>query len=88
MPSGHLNLLKGSVKNTLVLYNRVSRLPSGRGSQEVERPSERESPQDWHEAVDEINRKMQDLARGIQRQRRDHDDIISRFETVKSHVEQ
>ena len=31
---------------------------------------------------------MQDLARGIQRQRRDHDDIISRFETVKSHVEQ
>ena len=70
------------------LVNRVSRLQSGRGSQEVDRPSERESPQDWHEAVDEINRKMQDLARGIQRQRRDHDDIISRFETVKSHVEQ
>ena len=66
----------------------MSRLQSGRGSQEVDRPSERESPQDWHEAVDEINRKMQDLARGIQRQRRDHDDIISRFETVKSHVEQ
>ena len=70
------------------LVNRVSRLQSGRGSQEVDRPSEREPPQDWHEAVDEINRKMQDLARGIQRQRRDHDDIISRFETVKSHVEQ
>ena len=70
------------------LATRVSRLQSGRGSQEVDRPSERESPQDWHEAVDEINRKMQDLARGIQRQRRDHDDIISRFETVKSHVEQ
>ena len=70
------------------LVNRVSRLQSGRGSQEVDRPSERESPQDWHEAVDEINRKMQDLARGIQRQRRDHDDVISRFETVKSHVEQ
>ena len=70
------------------LVNRVSRLQSGRGSQEVDRPSEHGSPQDWHEAVDEINRKMQDLARGIQRQRRDHDDIISRFETVKSHVEQ
>ena len=70
------------------LVSRVSRLQSGRESQEIDRPSERESPQDWHEAVDEINRKMQDLARGIQRQRRDHDDIISRFETVKSHVEQ
>ena len=70
------------------LVDRVSRLQSGRGSQEVDRPSDRESPQDWHEAVDEINRKMQDLARGIQRQRRDHDDVISRFETVKSHVEQ
>ena len=70
------------------LVNRVSRLQSGRGSQEVDRPSGHDSPQDWHEAVDEINRKMQDLARGIQRQRRDHDDIISRFETVKSHVEQ
>ena len=66
----------------------MSRLQSGRGSQEVDRPSGHDSPQDWHEAVDEINRKMQDLARGIQRQRRDHDDIISRFETVKSHVEQ
>ena len=70
------------------LVNRVSRLQSGRGSQEVDRPSGHDSPQDWHEAIDEINRKMQDLARGIQRQRRDHDDIISRFETVKSHVEQ
>ena len=70
------------------LANRVSRLQGGQGSQEVDRPSEHGSPQDWHEAVDEINRKMQDLARGIQRQRRDHDDIISRFETVKSHVEQ
>ena len=70
------------------LVNRVSGLQSGRGSQEVDRPSGHDSPQDWHEAVDEINRKMQDLARGIQRQRRDHDDIISRFETVKSHVEQ
>ena len=70
------------------LVNRVSRLQSGRGSQEVDRPSERNSPQDWHEAVDEIKRKMQDLARGIQSQRRDHNDIISRFETVKSHVEQ
>ena len=70
------------------LANRVSRLQSGRGPQEVDRPSEHDSPQDWHEAIDEVNRKIQDLARGIQRQRRDHDDIISRFETVKSHVEQ
>ena len=70
------------------LANRVSRLQSGRGSQEVDRPSEHGSPQDWHGAIDEINRKMQDLARGIQRQRRDHEDVISRFETVKSHVEQ
>ena len=70
------------------LANRVSRLQSGRGSQEIDRPSEHDSPQDWHEAIDEVNRKIQDLARGIQRQRRDHDDIISRFETVKSHVEQ
>ena len=70
------------------LANRVSRMQSGRGSQEVDRPSEHDSPQDWHEAIEEVNRKIQDLARGIQRQRRDHDDIISRFETVKSHVEQ
>ena len=68
------------------LANRVSRLQSGRGSQEVDRPSEHGSPQDWHEAIDEVNRKIQDLVRGVQRQRRDHDDIISRFETVKSHV--
>ena len=70
------------------LANRVSRLQSGRGSQEVDTPSKHDSPQDWHEAIEEVNRKIQDLARGIQRQRRDHDDIISRFETVKSHVEQ
>ena len=44
------------------LANRMSRLQSGRGSQEVDRPSEHDSPQDWHEAIDEVNRKIQDLA--------------------------
>ena len=71
-----------------ILSNQTSRLQSGRGSQAVDRPSGPVSPQDWHEAIDEVNRKVQDLSRGIQRQRRDHDDVIARFETVKSHVEQ
>ena len=63
-------------------------LQSGRGSQAVDRPSGPDSPQDWHEAIDEVNQKIQDLSRGVQRQRRDHDDVIARFETVKSRVEQ
>ena len=70
------------------LAERRSRLQSGRGSQAVDRPSGPDSPQDWHEAIDEVHRKIQDLSRGVQRQRRDHDDVIARFETVKSHVEQ
>ena len=60
----------------------------GRGSQAVDRPSGPVSLQDWHEAIGKVNRKVQDLPRGVQRQRRDHDDVIARFETVKSHVEQ
>ena len=70
------------------LAERISRLQSGRGSQAVDRFSGPDSPQDWHEAIDEVHRKTQDLSCGVQRQCRDHDDVIARFETVKSHVEQ
>ena len=61
------------------LVERMSRLQSGRGSQAVDRPSGPDSPQDWHQAIDQVR---------VQRNRRDHDDVIARFETVKSHVEQ
>ena len=78
----------GINEEQIVLADRMSRLQSGRGSQAVDRPSGPVSPQDWHESIDEVNRKAQDLYRGVQRQHRDHDDVIARFETVKSRVEQ
>ena len=78
----------GINEEQIILADRMSRLQSGRGSQAVDRPSGPVSPQDWHEAIDEVNRKVQDLSRGVQRQHRDHDDVIARFETVKPHVEQ
>ena len=66
----------------------MSRLQSGRGSQAIDRSSGPVSPQDWHEAIDEVNRKVQDLSRGVQRHHGDHDDVLARFETLKSRVEQ
>ena len=60
---------------------------SGRGSQAVDRPAEPDSPQDWHEAIEEVHRKIQDLSRGFHRQRRDHDDVVEKVETVNSRVE-
>ena len=78
----------GINEEQIILADRMSRLQSGRGSQAVDRPSGPDSSQDWHEAIDDIHQKIQDLSRGVQRQRRDHDDVIARFETVKSRVEQ
>ena len=78
----------GINEEQIILADRMSRLQSGRGSQAVDRPSGPDSPQDWHEAIDEVHQKIQDLSCGVQRQRRDHDDVIARFETVKSRVEQ
>ena len=71
-----------------LLANRMSRLQSGRGSQAIDRSSGPISPQDWHEAIDEVNRKVQDLSRGVQRHHGDHDDVLARFETLRSRVEQ
>ena len=71
-----------------ILANRMSRLQSGRGSQAIERSAGPVSPQDWHEAIDEVNRKVQDLSRRVQRHHGDHDDVLARFETLKSRVEQ
>ena len=41
-----------------LLANRMSRLQSGRGSQAIDRSSGPVSPQDWHEAIDEVNRSI------------------------------
>ena len=72
-----------------LLANRMSRLQSGRGSLAIDRSSGPVSPQDWHEAIDEVNRKVQDLSRGVvQRHHGDHDDVLARFETLRSRVEQ
>ena len=49
----------GGLHEELVgLAGQVSRLRSGRGSQAVDRPSGPDSPQDWHEAIDEVHRKF------------------------------
>ena len=80
---GPPNLSIGGInEEQTLLANRMSRLQSGRGS------SGPVSPQDWHEAIDEVNRKVQNLSRGVQRHHGDHDDVLARFETLKSRVEQ
>ena len=78
----------GINEEQIILANRMSRLQSGRGSQAIDRSSGPVSPQDWHEAIDEVNRKVQDLSRRVQRHHGDHDDVLARFETLKSRVEQ
>ena len=80
--------ISGINEEQTILANRMSRLQSGRGSQAIDRSSGPVSPQDWHEAIDEVNRKVQDLSRGVQRHHGDHDDVLARFETLKSRVEQ
>ena len=79
--------ISGVNEEQAILANRMS-LQSGRGSQAIDRSSGPVSPQDWHEAIDEVNRKVQDLSRGVQRHHGDHDDVLARFETLKSRVEQ
>ena len=68
------------------LAEQVSRLRSGRGYQVVDRPAEPDSPQDWHEAIEEIHRKVQDLSRGFHRQRRDHDIVVEKVEAANSRI--
>ena len=55
----------GINEEQIILADRMSRLQSGRGSQAVDRPSGPVSLQDWHEAIGEFNRKVQDLSRGV-----------------------
>ena len=64
----------------------MSRLRGGRGHQAVDRPAEPDSPQDWHEAIEEIYRKIQDLSRGFHRQHRDHDIVVEKVEAANSRI--
>ena len=50
----------------------------GRGYHVVDRPRDPDAPQDWLEAIEEINRKVQDLTRRVYRQGRDHDATLLR----------
>ena len=68
------------------LAEQVSKLRSGRGYQAVNRPAEPDSSQDWHEAIEEVHQKIQDLSRGFHRQRRDHDNIVEKVETANSRI--
>ena len=68
------------------LAEQVSRLRSGRGHQAVDRPAEPDSPQDWHEAIGEVHREIQDLSRDFRRQHRDHNIVAEKLETTNSRI--
>ena len=68
------------------LAEQVLRLQSGRGHQAVDRPAEPDSPQDWHEAIGEVHREIQDLSRDFRRQHREHNFVAEKLETTNSRI--
>ena len=58
----------------------------GRGYHIVDRPRDPDAPQDWREAIEEINRKVQDLTRRVHRQGRDHDAAVEKVETANARI--
>ena len=58
----------------------------GRGYRIADRPRGPDAPQDWREAIEEINRKVQDLTRRVYRQGRDHDVVVEKVETANVRI--
>ena len=58
----------------------------GRGYHVVDRPRDPDTRQDWREAIEEINRKVQDLTRRVYRQGRDHDATAEKAETANARI--
>ena len=58
----------------------------GRGYHIVDRPRDPDAPQDWREAIEEINRKVPDLTRRVYRQGRDHDTVVENVEAANARI--
>ena len=56
------------------------------GSLLADRPRDLESPQDWRGAVEEINRKIQDLANRVRRQARNYDTVVEDVRAVNGQI--